>query len=104
MPDHGHHQLPPAASETTPHSGHRAADHIAAGHHEHIGHGGAHYKHAGHTVAMFRDKFSLSLTLPIPTLIWGHMLPRALGNSPPSFPGAHLIPPVLGVWVFLCGG
>ena len=53
---------------------------------------------------MFRDKFWLSLALTIPTLIWGHMLPRALGYTPPQFPGAQLIAPVLGTAVFLYGG
>jgi Cu2+-exporting ATPase len=65
---------------------------------------GAHDKHAGHSVAMFRDKFWLSLALTIPTLIWGHMLPRALGYTPPAIPGAHLIPPGLGTVVFFYGG
>ena len=63
-----------------------------------------HDKHAGHSVAMFRDKFWLSLALTIPTLIWGHMLPRVLGYTPPQLPGAHLIAPVLGTAVFLYGG
>ena len=85
-------------------------DHRAApGHEVHAGHGGhaghqGHDKHAGHSVAMFRDKFWLSVALTIPTLIWGHMLPRVLGYTPPQFPGAHLIPPVLGTAVFLYGG
>ncbi len=63
-----------------------------------------HDQHAGHSVAMFRDKFWLSLALTIPTLIWGHMLPQALGYTPPRFWGAHLIAPVLGTAVFLYGG
>ena len=67
------------------------------------GHGG-HDKHAGHSVAMFRDKFWTSLALTIPTLVWGHMLPRVLGYAPPQFPGATLIPPVLGTAVFFYGG
>jgi Cu2+-exporting ATPase len=75
----------------------------------HAGHGaatpgGAHDKHAGHSVAMFRDKFWISLALTIPTLIWGHMLPRALGYTPPAVPGARWIPPVLGTAVFFYGG
>ena len=61
-------------------------------------------KHAGHSVAMFRDKFWLSVALTIPILAWGHMLPRVFGYTPPQFPGAHLIPPVLGTAVFLYGG
>jgi Cu2+-exporting ATPase len=53
---------------------------------------------------MFRDKFWLSLALTVPTLIWGHMLPRVFGYTPPHLPGSHLIPPVLGTVVFFYGG
>jgi Cu2+-exporting ATPase len=53
---------------------------------------------------MFRDKFALSLALTIPTLIWGHMLPSALGYHPPAVPGARWIPAVFGTVVFLYGG
>jgi Cu2+-exporting ATPase len=60
--------------------------------------------HAGHSVAMFRDKFWISLALTIPTLVWGHMLPRALGYSPPDIPGHRWIAPVFGTAVFLYGG
>ncbi len=91
MHDHRHHQGARAGSETSPHDGHPSGR-------------GSHDKHAGHTVAMFRDKFWLSFVLTVPTLIWGHMLPRALGYAPPPFPGAHLIAPVLGTAVFLYGG
>jgi Cu2+-exporting ATPase len=53
---------------------------------------------------MFRDKFWISLLLTIPTLIWGHMLPRALGYTPPPVAGARWIPPILGTAVFFYGG
>ncbi|MEZ0332953.1 MAG: copper-translocating P-type ATPase [Gemmatimonadales bacterium] len=53
---------------------------------------------------MFRDKFWLSLALTIPTLIWGHMLPGALGYTPPPVPGHRWIAPVFGTAVFLHGG
>ena len=66
----------------------------------HAGHG----KHAGHSVAMFRATFWISLLLTIPTLIWGHMLPRALGYTPPAVPGARWIAPALGTAVFFYGG
>ncbi|HEU4592227.1 MAG TPA: heavy metal translocating P-type ATPase, partial [Steroidobacteraceae bacterium] len=79
---------------------HHGAGHDHAGHEHHAGHD----KHAGHSVAMFRDRFWLSLLLTIPTLIWGHMLPHALGYTPPRFPGSDLIPPVLGTVVFVYGG
>lgn len=63
-----------------------------------------HDKHAGHSAAMFRDRFALSLLLTLPTLIWGHMLPRLLGYVPPALPGSHWIAPVLGTVVFCYGG
>ena len=80
--------------------------HAAAGHsvHEGVHEGRAHDKHAGHSVAMFRDKFWLSLALTVPILIWGHMLPRLFGYAPPHVPGAAWIPPVLGTVVFAYGG
>jgi Cu2+-exporting ATPase len=53
---------------------------------------------------MFRDRFLLTLVLTVPTLIWGHMLPRLLSYSPPAVPGGHLIPAVFGTGVFLYGG
>jgi Cu2+-exporting ATPase len=67
---------------------------------EHAGHD----KHAGHSVAMFRDKFWVSLLLTLPTLVWGHMLQRAFGYTAPHFPGSHWIPPVFGTAVFAYGG
>jgi Cu2+-exporting ATPase len=70
---------------------------------EHPGHSG-HDKHAGHSVAMFRDKFWISLALTLPTLLWGHMLPRVLGYTPPAVPGHRWIAPVFGTAVFLYGG
>jgi Cu2+-exporting ATPase len=72
-------------------------------------HGGGHEapehdKHASHSVAMFRDKFWVSLLLTIPTLVWGHMLPGAFGFMPPHLPGARWIPAVFGSAVFVYGG
>jgi P-type Cu2+ transporter len=61
-------------------------------------------RHAGHSIAMFRDRFWLSLVLTLPVLVWGHMLPRVIGFSPPGFPGSHWIPPLLGTAVYLYGG
>ncbi len=76
-------------------------------HHQQVHHhddGGGHDKHAGHSVAMFRDRFWLSLLLTIPTLVWGHMLPGLLAYTAPRFPGSHLIPVIFGTAVFLYGG
>jgi P-type Cu2+ transporter len=66
--------------------------------------GSQHDAHAGHSVNMFRDKFWLSLLLTIPTLVWGHMLQRALGYRAPVFPGSAFVPVVFGVAVFFYGG
>ena len=82
----------------------RVTGHAAGRQHEaHDAHP-AHDKHAGHSVAMFRDKFWISFALTIPTLIWGHMLQRALGYSAPGFPGSAWIPAVFGTVVFFYGG
>jgi Cu2+-exporting ATPase len=80
------------------HGGHDHAmkDHDAAAH--------GHDKHAGHSVAMFRRKFWISLILTIPAVIWGEMIPRMLGFTPPAFPGSRWIPLVFGSLVFFYGG
>jgi Cu2+-exporting ATPase len=93
----------PGGKDVPSSQGHAEPD-VHGAHDGHGTHEDAHAKHAGHSVAMFRDKFWLSLLLTIPTLIWGHMLPRVLGYTPPQVPGAHLIAPVLGTAVFLYGG
>ena len=64
----------------------------------------AHDRHAGHSVAMFRRRFWIALLLTFPTLIWGHMIPSALGWHPPAFQGSGLIAPALGTLVFGYGG
>src|SRR5262245_58387568 len=64
----------------------------------------AHDKHKGHSVSMFRRKFWVALALTVPALIWGHMLPNALGYTPPHFPESHLFPAIFGTFVFLVGG
>ena len=63
-----------------------------------------HDRHAGHSVAMFRDRFWLSLLLTLPVLVWSGDLQEWLGYRAPSFPGSELIPPVLGTIVFVYGG
>ena len=83
---HGGHTAPPV------HHGH-AADALAG-----------HDKHAGHSVAMFRDRFWITLALTIPTIIWGHMLTRAFGFMPPMFPGSQWIAPIFGTAVYVYGG
>jgi Cu2+-exporting ATPase len=85
-----------ATNAPTPHA-HRVAYEGHAGR-------GAHDKHAGHSVAMFRDKFWISLLLTLPTLVWGHMLQRAFGYHAPPFEGSQWIPSVFGTAVFAYGG
>ena len=96
------------AHSHTAHSAAAVASHGAHGRGgDHQGHGhddAGHDKHAGHSVAMFRDKFWISLLLTAPTLGWGHMLPSALGYSAPAFPGSHWVPAVFGTAVFVYGG
>lgn len=79
----------------------RSGQHGVNAHHaEHAGQD----KHAGHSVAMFLRKFWVSLILTLPTLLWGHMLQKALGYAAPHFPGAMWIPPAFGTAVFVFGG
>jgi Cu2+-exporting ATPase len=72
----------------------------------HAGHGAHadHDKHAGHSVAMFRNKFWITLLLTLPTVVWGEMIPHLLGFAPPAVPGARWIPVVFGTAVFFYGG
>src|SRR6516225_6482155 len=65
---------------------------------------GSRDRHAGHSVAMFRDKFWLSLALTIPVVFWSADVQHWLGYTAPTFPGSKLIPPVLATVVFVYGG
>ena len=102
--DHNAHGQPgehhPASREGT------SAGHATASMESHGGHqgAGAHDRHAGHSVAMFRDKFGLSLLLTIPILFWSHDIQEWLGYEAPMFPGSEYIPAVLGSVVFAYGG
>jgi Cu2+-exporting ATPase len=64
----------------------------------------AHDRHEGHSVAMFRDKFWLSLALTVPVLVWSGDPQVWLGYAAPIFPGSTLIPAILGTVVFAYGG
>jgi Cu2+-exporting ATPase len=68
------------------------------------GHAAGHDRHAGHSVAMFRDRFWLSLLLTVPVVIWSPDVQTWLGYTAPTFPGSTWIAPVLGTAVFLYGG
>ncbi len=64
----------------------------------------AHDRHEGHSVAMFRDRFWLSLLLTVPVLIWSPDIQEWLGYQAPQFPGSQYIPALFGTAVFLYGG
>ena len=63
-----------------------------------------HDRHAGHSVAMFRDRFWLSLLLTVPVIVWSSDPQEWLGYTAPAFPGSAWIPPILGTIVFVYGG
>ena len=69
---------------------------------EHDSHG--HDAHAHHSPEMFRDRFWITLALAVPVIYFSHMFQELLGYSAPDFPGSTLIPPVLGVVIFVYGG
>jgi cation transport ATPase len=79
----------------------------AASHPQHErGHHGAalHDKDAGHSVAMFRDRFWLSVLLTVPILIWSETMQNWLGYAAPSIPIADRVPAFFGTVVFVYGG
>lgn len=63
-----------------------------------------HDKHAGHSVAMFKDRFWLSLILTIPVLVYSVMIQHWLNFMPPSFPGSGYVPFVFSTIIFFYGG
>ncbi|MEX2387613.1 MAG: heavy metal translocating P-type ATPase [Phycisphaeraceae bacterium] len=90
------------------HAKHAHVEHAAeAQAHQHgpgAGEHAGHAKHAGHSVAMFRNKFWISLALTIPALVWEPMLQQWFGYTAPTFPGSRFIPAIFGTLVFLYGG
>jgi Cu2+-exporting ATPase len=69
------------------------------GHDQHAGHS----KHAGHSIAMFRDRFWLSLLLTVPIVATSHMVMDWFGYEL-EFTGMDWIGPILGTIVFIWGG
>ncbi|MEO9249335.1 heavy metal translocating P-type ATPase, partial [Citricoccus nitrophenolicus] len=63
-----------------------------------------HGEHAGHSVAMFKNRFWLSLVLSIPVVVFSHMVADLLGYRVPEFPGSSWIAPVLGTVIYFYGG
>jgi Cu2+-exporting ATPase len=64
----------------------------------------SHDRHAGHSVAMFRDKFWLSLALTIPVVLLSPEVAGWLGYTIPDLPGIEYAPAILGTIIFLYGG
>ena len=68
------------------------------------GHGGGHDRHEGHSVAMFRDKFWLTLAMTIPVVILSPDIQEWFGYALPSFPGEAYAAAILGTIIFFYGG
>ena len=66
--------------------------------------GGGHDRHEGHSVAMFRDKFWLSLALTVPVVLLSHDIQMWLGYEILMLPGLEYVPAILGTIIFLYGG
>ena len=98
--DHHAHHAPAASAAHEMHAGHEGGGHET---HDPGGHGG-HDQHAGHSVAMFRDRFWLSVLLTIPVLVWSEMVQGWLGFTAPTFPLSARIPAIFGTVVFVYGG
>lgn len=71
--------------------------------HQHTEHQ-EHDEHSGHSIAMFKDKFWLSLLLTIPVLVYSEMIQHWLNFTPPSFTGSEYVPFVFSTIIFFYGG
>src|SRR5829696_6705566 len=98
--DHPTHADPHPTPEAADHAAHAAGGPAAS----HAAHEAGHDKHAGHSVAMFRDKFWLSLLLTIPIVLLSHDVADWLGYELPMAPWVEYLPAALGTAVFLYGG
>jgi P-type Cu2+ transporter len=98
MMDHSHHGRHSDFDTAEAH-----AEHQEVSQDDHGAHGG-HDEHAGHSVAMFRDRFWLSLALTIPVIFFSEMIQEWFGYTAPEFPGSGWLSPVLGTVVFVYGG
>jgi Cu2+-exporting ATPase len=90
---------PAAHEDHVPHQGHVTTDPHSGGDVQ-----PGHDRHAGHSVAMFRDRFWLSLALTVPVVLLSPDMAMWFGYSLPSLPGLELVPAILGTVVFVYGG
>ena len=74
-------------------------DHVAAGPMT-----AGHDRHEGHSVAMFRDRFWLSLLLTVPIVLMSPDVAMWLGYEVPTAVASAYLPAILGTAVFLYGG
>jgi Cu2+-exporting ATPase len=106
--DHGqdehHHERHEDHRATSEPVGHATAHDTGAPMRHAMHGGGGHDRHEGHSVAMFRDKFWLSLALTIPVVLLSHDIQTWLGYEIPMFPGIEYVPAILGTIIFLYGG
>jgi len=68
------------------------------------GQGAGHDRHEGHSVAMFRDRFWLSLTLTVPVVVLSADIQEWFRYTVPTFPGSEYAAAIVGTAVFLYGG
>jgi len=104
--DHHQHEHEGPSSRTHPREEGGTAGPVHAQPHESLAPAQAsgHDKHAGHSVAMFRDKFWLSLALTIPVVLLSHDIQTWFGYSVPMFPGIDYVPAIIGTVIFFYGG
>jgi Cu2+-exporting ATPase len=99
-PQHDHHHPMPGAAHEPARGHEQGRSPATSSHDEHVGHD----RHEGHSVAMFRDRFWITLLLSIPTLVWSGMVQHMFGFSAPTFPGSRFVPAFLGTAVYWYGG
>lgn len=101
--EHQHHGQTDQLQAGTGHEGHAGHAQPQLGRDdEHLVH--SHGQHAGHSVAMFKNRFWMTLALAVPVVLFSPMFAHLLGYVPPAFPGSAWIPPVLGTVIFFYGG
>ncbi|WP_125610018.1 copper-translocating P-type ATPase [Specibacter cremeus] len=97
----GHHTM--TTAPTADHQGPGAVmGHGGMDHDDHAVHSEG--QHAGHSTAMFKNRFWLTLVLSIPVVFFSPMFGHLLGYTPPEFPGAAWIAPLVGTVIFVYGG
>lgn len=71
---------------------------------KHNHHNQTHDKHAGHSVAMFKEKFWLSLALTLPVVIYSPMIQEWFRFTPPSFFMSEYLPLIFSTILMIYAG